>query len=120
MRSPVAEGCGFDQIPASATGPNWTHPTPMLVRFVVEDLRAFYQESVTSDADAGPPSQHDMHTWIFRETALGRLIERIAQMITDNDDPRLLFIRGLLIPRASGRAVQPSAARHPERTRASS
>jgi len=94
----VAEGSGFDEIPASAAGPDWIHPTPMLVRFVVEDLRAFYQESVTSDADATPPSQHDMHTWIFEATALGRLIKEIAQRITDNDDPRLQFIRGLLIP----------------------
>ncbi|MDE2745027.1 MAG: hypothetical protein OXI41_03435 [Chloroflexota bacterium] len=94
----VAEGCGFNRIPASATGPDWIHPTPMLVRFVVEDLRAFYQEAVTSDEEAGPPSQHDMHSWIFEATALGRLIKRIAQLITDDDDPRLLFVRGLLIP----------------------
>lgn len=94
----VAEGSGFDEVPASAAGPDWIHPTPMLVRFVVEDLRAFYQEAVTSEADAGPPSQHDMHTWIFEETALGRVIKQIAQLITDNEDPRLLFIRGLLIP----------------------
>ena len=94
----VAEGSGFNGIPTSATGPDWIHPTPMLVRFVVEDLRAFYQESVTSDADARPPSQHDMHSWIFEATALGRVIKQIAQLITDDDDPRLLFIRGLLIP----------------------
>ena len=94
----VAEGGGFNQIPMSATGPNWIHPTPMLIRFVVEDLRAFYQESVTSDAESGPPSQHDMHRWIFEETALGRVIKQLAQLITEDDDPRLLFIRGLLIP----------------------
>ena len=94
----VAEGCGFNQIPASATAPDWIHPTPMLVRFVIEDLRAFYQEAVTSDERSGPPSQHDMHSWIFESTALGRVIKQIAQLITDDDDPRLLFIRGLLIP----------------------
>ena len=94
----VAEGCGFNQVPASAAGPDWIHPMPMLVRFVVEDLRAFYQEAATSDDASGPPSQHDMHGWIFNETALGRLIKQIAQLITDNDDPRLLFVRGLLIP----------------------
>ena len=94
----VAEGCGFNQIPAAAQGPDWIHPMPMLVRFVVEDLRAFYQEAVASDNGSGPPSQHDMHSWIFETTALGRLVKQIAQLITDDDDPRLLFIRGLLIP----------------------
>ena len=94
----VAEGYGFNEIPAAALGPDWIHPMPMLVRFVVEDLRAFYQEAVTSDHGAAPPSQHDMHTWIFAETTLGRLIKQIALLITDDDDPRLLFVRGLLIP----------------------
>ena len=94
----VAEGSGFNEIPSSAEGPDWIHPMPMLVRFVVEDLRAFYQEAVTSDHGSGPPSQHDMHSWIFEETALGRLIRQIAQLITEDDDPRLLFVRGLLIP----------------------
>lgn len=94
----VADGSGFNEVPAAALGPKWIHPMPMLVRFVVEDLRAFYQEAVTSDNGSGPPSQHDMHSWIFEETALGRLVKQIAQLITDDDDPRLLFIRGLLIP----------------------
>ncbi|MDE2966423.1 MAG: hypothetical protein OXS30_02890 [Chloroflexota bacterium] len=94
----VAEGSGFNQIPASAAGPDWIHPTPMLIRFVIEDLRAFYQEAVTSDTDAGPPSQRDMHTWIFQETALGRLLKQIAQQITEHDDPRLRLMRGFIIP----------------------
>ncbi len=94
----VAEGSGFDQVPVSANGPDWIHPMPMLIRFVMEDLRAFYQEAVVSDEDSGPPSQHDMHSWIFGETALGRVLMQIAQLITDGDDRRLLFVRGLLIP----------------------
>ncbi len=94
----VAEGHGFNEIPASALGPDWIHPMPMLVRFVVEDLRAFYQEAVASDNGSGLPSQHDMHSWIFNETALGRLVKQLAQLITDDEDPRLLFVRGLLIP----------------------
>ena len=94
----VAEGSGFNQVPSAAHGPDWIHPMPMLIRFVVEDLRALYQEAVTSDVGSAPPSQHDMHTWIFAETALGRVLQQIAQRITDDDDPRLLFVRGLIIP----------------------
>lgn len=94
----VAEGFGFEQVPGVASGPNWRHPMPMLVRFVAEDLRAFYQEAVTSEAGSRPPSQRDMHTWIFEETALGRLLKQIAQQITDHDDPRLRLMRGFIIP----------------------
>ena len=71
---------------------------PMLVRFVVEDLRALYQEAVTSEEGSLPPAQRDMHTWIFQETALGRLLKQIGQQITDHDDPRLKLMRGFIIP----------------------
>ncbi len=94
----IAEGSGFEQVPAVASGPNWRHRMPILVRFVVEDLRALYQEAVTSEAGSQPPSQRDIHTWIFQETALGRLLKQIAQQITDHDDPRLRLMRGFIIP----------------------
>ena len=94
----VAECSGFEEVPASASGPNWRHQMPMLVRFVAEDLRAFYQEAVTSEAGSRPPSQREMHTWIFQETALGHLLKQIAQRITEHDDPRLRLMRGFIIP----------------------
>jgi len=94
----VAEGSGFEQAPAVASGPNWRHPMPILVRFIAEDLRALYQEAVTSEAGSRPPPQRDMHTWIFQETALGHLLKQIAQRITDHDDPRLRLMRGFIIP----------------------
>ena len=94
----VAEGAGFTEIPSAASGPNWRHRMPILVRFVAEDLRALYQEAVTSESGSLPPSQHDMHSWIFRETALGRLLKQIGQQITEHDDPRLRLMRGFIIP----------------------
>ena len=94
----IAEGSGFTEIPATAEGPNWTHDLPMLVRFVVEDLRAFYQEAVTSQPGTKPPSQHDMHGWIFGKTALGRAIIQIGHQIAADEDRRLMTMRGLMIP----------------------
>jgi len=94
----IAEGSGFQQIPVSAEGPNWRHPLPMLVRFAVEDLRAFYQEAVTSQEGTKPPSQHDMHSWIFNKTTLGRAIMAVGHQIADNEDRRLMTMRGLMIP----------------------
>lgn len=94
----IAEGSGFKEIPTSAQGPKWNHPLPMLVRFVVEDLRAFYQEAVTSQPGTSPPSQHDMHSWIFDKTALGRAIIQIGHQIAADDEQRLKMIRGLIVP----------------------
>ncbi len=94
----IAEGSGFSEIPASASGPNWTHKMPLLVRFVIEDLRAFYQEAVTSQPGSGAPSQHDMHNWLFAETALGEAIRRVGQQITAAGEPRLMPMRGFIVP----------------------
>ena len=94
----IAEGSGFAEVPEVASGPQWRHPMPILVRFVAEDLRALYQEAVTSEAGSSPPSQREMHSWIFQETALGRLLQQIGQQITDHDEPRLRLMRGFIIP----------------------
>ena len=93
-----AEGAGFAEVPEAASGPTWRHAMPMLLRFVVEDLRAFYQEAVTSRPGTWAPSQHDMHTWIFEQTAFGRALLQIGHQIAAVGDPPLLMMRGFMIP----------------------
>ncbi len=93
-----AEGEGFSEVPAAASEPNWIHPMPMLLRYAVEDLRAFYQEAVTSRPGTRPPSQHDMHTWIFEQTALGQALLQIGHRIAEVGDQPLLMMRGFIIP----------------------
>ena len=93
-----AEGEGFSDVPAAASEPNWIHRMPMLLRYAVEDLRAFYQEAVTSRPGTRPPSQHDMHTWIFEQTALGQALLQIGHRIAEVGDQPLLMMRGFIIP----------------------
>ncbi len=93
-----AEGAGLSAPPTAASGPAWRHPMPILLRFVVEDLRAFYQEAVTSRPGASPPTQHEMHGWIFEETALGRALLQLGQQIAAVNEPALMLIRGFIIP----------------------
>ena len=93
-----AEGEGFTDVPAAASEPNWIHRMPMLLRYAVEDLRAFYQEAVTSRPGSRPPSQHDMHTWIFEQTALGKALLQIGHRIAEVGDQPLLMMRGFIIP----------------------
>ena len=93
-----AEGAGFASVPAAAAGPDWIHPMPILLRYVVEDLRAYYQEAVTSRPGSAAPLQRDMHAWIFNETALGRALLQIGRRIDEVGDPPLLMMRGFMIP----------------------
>lgn len=91
-----AEGAGFSE--PAVTGPSWRHPMPILLRHVVEDLRAFYQEAVAARPAQRPPTQHEMHAWIFAETALGRTLIEIGRRIEEVGDRPLLMMRGFIIP----------------------
>ena len=93
-----AEGAGFSEPPAAASGPQWSHPMPILLRHVVEDLRAFYQEAVAARPGQRPPTQHEMHSWIFNDTALGQALIEIGRRIADVGDRPLLMMRGFIIP----------------------
>ena len=91
-----AEGAGFTEPPVS--GPHWRHPMPILLRHVVEDLRAFYQEAVAARPGQRPPTQREMHSWIFAETALGRVLIEIGRRIEAVGDRPLMIMRGFIIP----------------------
>ena len=93
-----AEGAGFAAVPPAAAGPNWIHAMPILLRYVVEDLRAFYQEAVVSRPGGDAPSHHALHAWIFEQTALGRALTQIGHQIAAAGDPRLVPMRGFIIP----------------------
>lgn len=93
-----AEGAGFAGIPPAAEGPNWIHAMPILLRYVVEDLRAFYQEAVASRPGPDAPSHHALHSWIFEQTALGQALIQIGRRIADAGEPRLVPMRGFIIP----------------------
>ena len=93
-----AEGAGFADVPSDAVGPPWRHPMPILLRHVVEDLRAYYQEAVAARPGARPPTQREMHAWIFQQTALGRALIEIGHRIAEIGDRPLLMMRGFIIP----------------------
>ncbi len=93
-----AEGAGFAEIPPAAEGPNWIHAMPILLRYVVEDLRAFYQEAVISRPGPDAPSHHALHSWIFEQTALGQALIQIGHRLAAAGEPRLLPMRGFIIP----------------------
>ena len=94
----IAEGAKVSEIPAGFEDVEWRHKMPMLIRHAAEDMRAYYQEALAAQPNMGQPTHAALNTWIFNDTALGKLILEIGQRITDVDDARYGILRGFLIP----------------------
>ena len=60
-------------------------PLPQYIRFCVDDLKAFYYEA---RMEQRPTSDDDqLHEWFWSETALGKLVVRVAARMEESDDP---------------------------------
>lgn len=62
-------------------------PVPQYIRYCVDDLKAFYYEARM--AQKPTTTEPELHTWFWGETAGGKLTSKLAQVMTDADDPAL-------------------------------
>jgi len=73
-------------------------PAVQVLRFAVDDLKAYYLEALA--AGAGTPSSAQMQNW-FWDTATGRAIVALRAALLTSEDKRSQAIgRGSLVPRA--------------------
>ena len=79
----------------------------MRLKEALEDLKAFYGEAATARPGA---SSEDMADWLWQETALGRLMFRLAETLeVCTDEPlRYLAIRSM-VPRAQAEKARATA-----------
>ena len=84
--------------PGGGGGRRLAHPLPILLRHVADDVRAFYQEAVASQPGPDAPTHAALADWIFEKTVFGTVLVRIGEQIGGSGDPRLLILRGYMIP----------------------
>lgn len=94
----VVEGADPFELPPAAEGPIWSHQMPVLMNYVVDDLRAFYQEAVTAKPGKAGPDHNALNRWFFTETVFGETLTKLANRLTEIGDPRLIALRGFFIP----------------------
>lgn len=110
-----ASGAGVDQVDDVAralaamadsgdlsTAPDgdveWAFAMPLLIRHLADDLRTYYHEAIAAQPGPGAPTHDALNQWIFGGTALGEVLQRIADHLTALDTKAALLTRGLLIP----------------------
>lgn len=65
---------------------------PLMLRFAVDDLKAFYLEAATDGASH--PSSRQLGDWFWNETAASAAILALREACLTNDDERLKLIAG--------------------------
>jgi hypothetical protein len=76
---------------------------PLLLRFAVDDLKAYYLEA--GAAGAAAPSSRQLGDWFWNKTAAGAALHTIRAACLAGDDDRLKLIAGnFMVPAARVRA----------------
>jgi hypothetical protein len=77
---------------------------PLLLRFAIDDLKAYYLEA--GAAGRASPSSRQVGDWFWNETAAGAAIHTVREMHLASEDERLKLIAGNFI--VPGARVPPS------------
>ena len=70
---------------------------PLLVRFLTDDLKAFYMEAATAQPGASPVGT-EINDWLYHETTFGDLLYRVRDRLAASEDPREKAVAGGVIP----------------------
>ena len=65
--------------------PGLAHEWPATLRFMADDLKAFYYEARMAQRPDG--ADRDIHDWFWSDTAMGALAMALAQRMRDDEDP---------------------------------
>ena len=64
--------------------------TPQFIRYCVDDLKAFYYEARMEQRPGAADS--DIHEWYWSETAMSALIVKLAEAMSQSEDPAVKAI----------------------------
>jgi hypothetical protein len=70
---------------------------PLLLRFAVDDLKAYYLEAA---ATAGRPSSRQLGDWFWNKTAAGAAVHALRAACLASDDERLKIVGNFMVPAA--------------------
>ena len=90
---------------AAPASPRDGYSAPLLLRFAIDDLKAYYLESATGTG--GKPSSRQLGDWLWNATASGDSFYALREMYQGSDDDRLKLIAGNFIVPAA-RQPQPA------------
>jgi hypothetical protein len=84
-------------------GPREGFSAPLMVRFAVDDVKAYCLEAAA--AGAAKPSSRQLGDWFWNDTATGAAIHALREALQASEDERLrLIVSNFMVPAARMRA----------------
>ncbi len=71
---------------------------PVLLRFLADDLKAYYFEAATAQPGRSSPTGTELNDWLFGETAFGDVLYRLRDRLAASEDSREKAVIGGIIP----------------------
>jgi hypothetical protein len=75
------------------------HEAPLLIRYLADDLKAFYFEAAAAQPRSRPPSAQELSTWLFGETVLGSVLYDARDAVEQSADRSARRLGFFLVPR---------------------
>ncbi len=69
---------------------------PLLLRFAVDDLKAYCLEAAA--AGSAKPSSRQLGDWLWNETGVGAAIHALRSTLLASEDERLKLVGGFMVP----------------------
>ena len=80
-----------------------TPPMPMLLRYIADDLKAYYFEAATAQPGARRPTAPELNRWLFRETAFGDILYAARDAVLARPEPAQQLPGRFFVPAAFAR-----------------
>jgi hypothetical protein len=81
-----------------AADPRDGFSAPLILRFAVDDLKAYCLEAAAGTAK---PSSRQLGDWLWNETATGAALYALREVLLTQDDERLpLIVANFMVPAA--------------------
>lgn len=76
---------------------------PALIRFLADDLKAYYFEAAAARPAAHAPAPEELNRWLFAETVLGELLYAARDRLLASEDRTTAAMGRFLVPAAFAR-----------------
>lgn len=88
---------------------------PQLIRFIADDLKAFYFEAAHAQPASRPPAAQELNRWLFGETVLGSCFYAARDALLQHEDPGVQMASRFFVPVALAAGSRSDDCRSPSR-----
>ena len=80
-------------------------PMPILLRYLSDDLKAYYFEAAAAQPASRKPTTKELNRWLFGESVFGEVLYAARDVVSANPDPAQALPGRFFVPAAFARRI---------------